>query len=91
MAQHFQINLQTDDKHMKKLVDGVRYDIQRISGGLRGSLKYQELPSEYYEVGDEAVFAKNVSVPKSMVWGGRATLEVHMSGQKQINKIYLVA
>lgn len=90
MAGHFLIAEINDNRKLDKLYAGVVHDLKRNSVGLRGSLKYKQLPDEYLEEGDTGVFMKYCNVPESIVVGGKAALEVHTNG-KTLNKIYMVA
>lgn len=90
MSGHLRLTKSNDNKTLDKLYSGVLYDMERNYSGLRGSLKYMELPQDYREEDDTNVFTKQVSVPSSLVIGGRAALEVHVNG-KELNSVYLVA
>jgi len=82
--------LHNDNKSLANLLHGVKYDLKHSYTGLKGSLKYQEMPKDYLENDDTAVFCKLVNVPRWLVAGGKASLEVHLKNKK-LNMIYLVA
>lgn len=96
MAQHISIDenyvgeTEAETKAIRKIVHGVKYDTGRSS--LRTSLKWEQLPDEFAFDGAERAFrrGREVKVPNSMVWGGKATVEAHMKENK-LYKIYLVA
>ena len=90
MAQHIPIEL-IDDPVAERIEKSVRYDVERSYTGLRGSMKWSELPKDYCEDDDTAVYSSWRNVPNRLVYGGRAEIEVHMNGLKTINAIYLVA
>ena len=89
MAQHTPL-LYSDNKHLAKIIHGIKYDIQRSYTGLKGSFKYEPLPDDYLENDDTSVFMASRKVPTSLVYGGVANIEVHLKGNK-LNMIYLVA
>jgi hypothetical protein len=97
MAGHLRIDEnyvgETDSqtKAIRKIVSVVYAEVAKSYTGLRGSLKWRELPAEFLEAGDSAVFFKLQSVPRSMVYGGKGDIEVHLNAEKKINAIYLVA
>lgn len=98
MAQHIPIDenyvgdTDAETKAVRKIVDGVRYDINRSYTSLRGSLKWQPLSKEYCFNGSDAVFARssNPKAPATMVVGGHVAIEVHMKEGK-LFQIYMVA
>lgn len=99
MAAHFEISdrYKCEDKEEQKvirqLVKDVRADIRalRETDDLETFEKlYTDMPKDYNEPGDTSVSVKHVDVPESMVWGGRASLEIHWRGSR-IRKVYLVA
>lgn len=83
----------SETKTIRQLVKDVRADIRalRDTDDLAAfEALHTDLPRDYFEEGDTAVSVKHVNVPESMVYGGKASLEVHWRGVG-IRKIYLVA
>jgi hypothetical protein len=79
------------NKRIATIKSGALYDIDKCYAGLGGCMKWSRLSSDHLEPGDTAVFHKWVDVPHTIVEGGRAGVEVHVTGLKQVNKIYIVA
>lgn len=82
-----------ETKAVRKLIKDVRNDIRtlRETDDLAAfEAIHTDLPRDYFEEGDTAVSVKHVDVPESMVFGGRASLEIHWRGVG-IRKIFLVA
>lgn len=99
MAGHLQITekyigeAENETKVIRKLIKDVRADIRalRETDDLAAfEALYTDLSRDYFEKGDTAVSVKHVEVPESIVFGGRASLEIHWRGVG-IRKIYLVA
>lgn len=99
MAGHLEITdkyvgeSKSETKAIRQLIKDVRADIRalRDTDDLAAfEAVHRDLPRDYFEKGDTAVSVKNVDVPESMVWGGKALLEVHWRGAG-IRKVYLVA
>lgn len=99
MAQHQLINnkyvgeTESETKAVRSLIKDVRNDIRNLreTDDLTAfEALHTDLPRDYFEKGDTAVSVKQVDVPESMVWGGKASLEIHWRGVG-IRKIYLVA
>lgn len=89
MALHINI-VEFPQKKIREIENGIR---KRRSFG--GSLKYEELPDDYKQSKDDKVYVTYRTVPESIVWGGKATFEVHTTslpnGQRLATNIYLVA
>lgn len=86
---------ETEDetKAVRKLIKDVRADIRtlRETDDLAAfEALHTDLPRDYFEDGDTAVSVKHVDVPESIVWGGKASLEIHWRGVG-LRKVYLVA
>lgn len=82
-----------ETKAIRRLVKDVRADIRalRDTDDLAAfEALHTDLPRDYFEDGDTAVSVKHVDVPESMVYGGKASIEIHWRGVG-IRKIYLVA
>ena len=82
-----------ETKVIRQLIKDVRADIRalRETDDLAAfEALHTDLSRDYFENGDTAVSVKHVEVPESMVYGGRASLEIHWRGVG-IRKIYLVA
>lgn len=99
MAGHLQITekyvgeTENETKVIRKLIKDVRADIRalRDTDDLAAfEALHTDLSRDYFEDGDTAVSVKHVEVPESMVYGGKASLEIHWRGVG-IRKIYLVA
>jgi hypothetical protein len=99
MAQHLLINSkyvgenENETKAIRKLIKDIRDDVRELreTDDLTAfEAVYLDLPRDYNEAGDTHVSVKNVDVPETMVYGGRATLEIHWRGP-YIRKVYLVA
>ena len=83
----------SETKAIRQLVKDVRADIRalRDTDDLAAfEALHTDLPRDYFEDGDTAVSVKHVDVPESMVYGGKASLEMHWRGVG-IRKIFLVA
>ncbi len=86
---------ETEDetKAIRKLIKDVRADVRalRETDDLTAFENlHTDLPRDYFEEGDTAVSVKQVEVPERVVFGGKASLEIHWRGVG-IRKIYLVA
>lgn len=99
MAQHVLINdkyvgeNESETKAIRKLIKDIRTDVRTLretDDVAAFEAVYTDLPRDYHEAGDTSVSIKHVDVPESMVYGGRATLEIHWRGP-YIRKVYLVA
>lgn len=99
MAQHVLINdkyvgeSESETKAIRNLIKEVRNDIRtlRETDNIAAfEAVHLDLPRDYFEPGDTNVTTKQVDVPESMVFGGKATLEIHWRGAG-IRKVYLVA
>lgn len=83
----------SETKAIRKLIKDVRNDIRslRETDDITAfEALHTDLPRDYFEKGDTSVTIKHVDVPEDMVYGGKASLEVHWRGSG-IRKIYLVA
>jgi hypothetical protein len=83
----------SETKAIRQLVKDVRADIRalRDTDDLAAfEALHTDLSRDYFEGGDTAVSIKHVDVPESMVYGGKASLEIHWRGV-EVRKIYLVA
>ena len=84
---------ESETKAIRDLIKDVRSDIRtlRETDDITAfEAVYLDLPRDYHEKGDTSVSLKHVDVPESIVYGGRASLEIHWRGAG-IRKIYLVA
>lgn len=99
MAQHLLINdkyvgeTKSETQAIRKLIRNVRNDLRELreTDDLESFENiYRVLPKDYIEKGETEAYMKSVDVPETMVWGGKATLEVHFRGSR-LSKIYLVA
>ena len=84
---------ESETKTIRNIIKEVRNDIRtlRETDDLAAfEALHTDLPRDYFEKGDTAVSVKHVDVPESMVYGGKASLEIHWRGVG-IRKIYLVA
>lgn len=99
MAGHLLINdkyvgkTDSETKAVRQLIKDVRADIRALRDTddiAAFEALYTDLSRDYFEKGDTAVSVKHVEVPESIVFGGRASLEIHWRGVG-IRKIYLVA
>lgn len=82
-----------ETKAIRRLIKDVRADLRELreTGNLKEfEQKYIDLPREYVDKGETQAYLKHVDVPESIVWGGRASLEIHFS-HSRLSKIYLVA
>lgn len=91
MAQHIPIEDLREFKAIRIIESGVRYDVDRSFTGLRGSKKWSELPKDYCEGQDTAVFGSSRKLPLMVLGTTSVDVEVHLTGIKQINAIYVVA
>ena len=83
----------SETKSIRNIIKQVRADIRslRETDDLAAfEAVHTDLPRDYFENGDTAVSVKHVDVPESVVFGGKASLEIHWRGVG-IRKIYLVA
>jgi hypothetical protein len=80
-----------ESKAIRKIIRNIRNDIRqaRESDEELGK-EYIELPSEYCDEGETSALLTHVEVPDSMVWGGKASIELHFR-MSVLSKIYLVA
>lgn len=99
MAQHLLIDKKfvgetdSETKAIRQLIKDVRTDIRNLreTDDLTAfEALHRDLPRDYFEQGDTSVTVRNVDVPETVVFGGRASLEVHWRGNG-IRKVYLVA
>lgn len=82
-----------ETKAIRKLIKDVRADVRNLRETddlATFEAIHTDLPRDYFEQGDTAVSVKHVDVPESMVFGGRASLEIHWRGVG-VRKVYLVA
>lgn len=90
MAQH--ISIETfEHETVKRIARSIRN--QR---SFSGSLKYEELRhKDYKQSPEDRVFVTHRTLPNSLVFGGRATIEVHTKPRKgygqEATNIYVVA
>jgi hypothetical protein len=80
MAQHIPLE-KVENKKLQERAKRIKAQ-GRIS---RGSLLWQEVEKNRF------VYLKGLSVPESMVCGGRAELEVETDDRQNILEVYLVA
>jgi hypothetical protein len=80
MAQHIPLEL-VDNKKLQERARKIKA-LERIS---KGSLLWQEVEKNRF------VYLKGLKVPESIVFGGRAELEVETDDNKNILEVYLVA
>jgi hypothetical protein len=100
MAQHIPISEkilkgQKDEgaKSLRKIIKQIRNDLRecRETGDLAVfESKYQRLPDDFLEKGETEAVITHVDVPESLVWGGRASVEIHFR-MSVINSMFLVA
>lgn len=82
-----------ETKAIRNLIKEVRDDIRELreTDDITAFENiHRDLPRDYFDKGDTSVTVKQVDVPESIVYGGRASLEIHWRGAG-IRKIYLVA
>lgn len=97
MAGHLQITdkfegeNEVETKAIRKIIRNIRNDIRkaRESDAELGE-RYTRLPDEFLEGTETEAYLTHVDVPDSMVWGGRASIELHFR-MSFLSKIYLVA
>ena len=98
MAGHLPINdkyvgeSESETKAIRKLVKEVRAEVREVretEDQTNFRSKYTRLPDDYLEKEETEAYIKQVDVPETVVWGGRATLEVHFR-MSRINNIFLV-
>lgn len=98
MAQHLEIKEKElvgkrdeESKAIRKLIREVRNDLRtaREADAELGD-EYIELPSDHLEGTETSGLVKHVDVPESMVYGGRASLELRFR-MSVLSKIFLVA
>lgn len=80
MAQHIPLE-KIENKKLQERAKRIKAQ-GRIS---KGSLLWQEVEKNRF------VYLKGISVPESIVWGGRAELEVETDDSQNIKEVYLVA
>lgn len=83
----------SETRAIKNLIRDVRDDIRELRDTddiTAFENIHRDLPRDYFEEGDTSVTVKHVDVPEEVVYGGKASLEVHWRGNG-IRKIYLVA
>lgn len=90
MAQHIPI-----EQFEQKAIQNIDKSIRK-QGYFRTSMKFEPLAPEYEETPEDQVYMTHRSVPNSIVWGGKASFEVHTkpifgSNKKEVTKIYLIA
>lgn len=99
MAGHYEIKEKDklDDKEEQQAIRKIFKEIRNEIRALRDTddlaafeAIHTTLPRNYHEEGDTSVTVKQVNVPETMVWGGRASVEIHWRGVG-IRKVYLVA
>jgi len=80
MAQHIPLE-KIENKKLQERAKKIKAQ-KRIS---RGSLLWQEVEKNRF------IYVKGIKVPESIVWGGRAELEVETDDKQNILEVYLVA
>ena len=99
MAGHLPINdkyvgeSESETQAIRGIVEEVRNDLREVRESWDMSVfddKYKRLPDDFCDKGETEVYSKPVDVPETMVWGGRALVEVHLRGTR-LSKIFLVA
>lgn len=80
MAQHIPLE-KIENKKLQERAKKIKAQ-KRIS---RGSLLWQEVEKNRF------IYVKGIKVPESIVWGGRADLEVITDDRQNILEVYLVA
>lgn len=99
MAGHLLINdkyvgeTESETKAVRKLVKDVKSEIREVretEDETNFRKLYTRLPDDYLEKGETEAYIKQVDVPPTIVWGGRATLEIYFS-MSRLTKIFLVA
>jgi hypothetical protein len=80
-----------ESKAIRKIIRNIRNDIRetRESDAELGE-KYVKLPDDFLEGTETEAYLTHVDVPDSMVWGGKASIELHFR-MSVLSKIYLVA
>lgn len=82
-----------ESKALRKIIKEVRNDVRKVretDDTTEFDSKYTRLPEEYLEGTETEAYLTHVDVPDSMVWGGRASIEIHFR-MSVLSKIYLVA
>lgn len=100
MAQHIPISEkilkgQNDEgaKSMRKIIKQIRADLRELretDDVAAFESKYTKLPDDYLDKGETEAYFTNVDVPESLVWGGKANVEIHFR-MSILSKMYLVA
>jgi len=80
MAQHIPLE-KIENKKLQERAKKIKAQ-KRIS---RGSLLWQEVEKNRF------IYVKGIKTPESIVWGGRAELEVETDDKQNILEVYLVA
>lgn len=97
MAQHLQINDKyvgvTDEetKEIRGIVKSIRNDLRKARDtDTEFGPEYIKLPSDYLEGTETEGYVKHIDISESMVYGGRASVELRFR-MSVLSKIYLVA
>lgn len=97
MAGHLQITdkfegeSEVETKAIRKIIRNIRNDIRKArENDAELDEKYTRLPDEFLVGTETEAYLTHVDVPDSMVWGGRASIELHFR-MSVLSKIYLVA
>lgn len=80
MAQHIPLE-KIENKKLQERAKKIKAQ-KRIS---RGSLLWQEVEKNRF------IYVKGIKTPESIVWGGRADIEVITDDKQNILEVYLVA
>lgn len=82
-----------ESKAIRRIVRNIRADLRKLRDTddvVEFEQKYTRLPDDFLEGTETEAYLTNVDVPDSMVWGGRANIELHFR-MSVLSKIYLVA
>ncbi len=99
MAQHFLINdkyvgeTDSETKAIRKIIRQIRADVRKVrqtDDETEFRAKYLRLPDDYLEGTETEAYITHVDVPETMVWGGKASIEIRFR-MSILSKIYLVA
>jgi hypothetical protein len=89
MAQHVLADT-IEDVTVQRIVKTIRK-----TRYFKTSMRYYDMPREYNETETDEVYGCDRNVPDSLVFGGRATFEIHTEplrhGGRTVSKIYMVA
>lgn len=83
----------SETKAIRNLIKEVRDDLRKTREDFDFSSfddKYDRLPDDFLDEGETEAYQRSIIVPETIVYGGRATLELHLKWSR-ISKVYLVA